>query len=115
MPPPPTRFSNSDILTGFVFVKYYLRILNVAPQRYRQLYILMNCLMFDQPRSATVMAMEKTEVLVLSFSDLERIISGNPEFLFILIQVLCKRIRFTTCQIRNFSIKSISGGLRIYY
>ncbi|MGE5607567.1 MAG: Crp/Fnr family transcriptional regulator [Bacteroidota bacterium] len=62
-----------------------------------------------KPRSATVMAMEKTEVLVLSFSDLERIISGKPEFLFKLIQVLCKRIRFTTCQVRNFSIKSISG------
>lgn len=62
-----------------------------------------------KPRSATVMAMEKTEVLVLTFGDLERIISGKPEFLFKLIQVLCKRIRFTTCQVRNFSIKSISG------
>jgi len=62
-----------------------------------------------KPRSATVMAMEKTEVLVLTFNDLERIISGKPEFLFRLIQVLCKRIRFTTCQVRNFSIKSTPG------
>ncbi len=62
-----------------------------------------------KPRSATVVAMEKTEVLVLTFSDLERIISNKPEFLFMLIQVLCKRIRFTTGQIRNYAIKSASG------
>lgn len=62
-----------------------------------------------KPRSATVVAIEKTEVLVLTFSDLEQIISGKPEFLFKLIQVLCNRIRFTTCQVRNYSIKSTSG------
>lgn len=59
-----------------------------------------------KPRSASVVAMDKTEVLVLTFSDLEQIISGKPEFLFKLIQILCKRIRFTTCQVQNFSIKS---------
>ncbi|NLY74373.1 MAG: Crp/Fnr family transcriptional regulator [Firmicutes bacterium] len=62
-----------------------------------------------KPRSATVVAMEKTEVLVLTFSDLEQIISSKPEFLFKLIQVLCKRIRFTTGQIRNYAIKSAPG------
>ncbi len=62
-----------------------------------------------KPRSATVVAMEKTDVLVLTFSDLEQIISGKPEFLFKLIQVLCKRIHFTTCQVQNFSIKSTVG------
>lgn len=62
-----------------------------------------------KPRSATVVAMEKTDVLVLTYSDLEQIISGKPEFLFKLIRVLCKRIRFTTCQVRNFAIKSAAG------
>lgn len=62
-----------------------------------------------KPRSATVMAMEKTDVLILTFSDLEQIISGKPEFLFKLIRVLCKRIRFTTCQVQNFAIKSTLG------
>ncbi len=62
-----------------------------------------------KPRSATVVAMEKTDVLVLTFSDLEQIISGKPEFLFKLIQIMCKRIRFTTCQVQNFSIKSSLG------
>lgn len=64
-----------------------------------------------KPRSATVVAMEKTEVLILTFSDLEQIISGKPEFLFKLIQVLCKRIRFTTCQVQNYSIKAASGRI----
>lgn len=62
-----------------------------------------------KPRSATVVAMEKTDVLVLTFGDLEQIISGKPEFLFKLIRVLCKRIRFTTCQVQNFAIKSPVG------
>lgn len=62
-----------------------------------------------KPRSATVVAMEKTDVLVLTFSDLEQIISSKPEFLFKLIRVLCKRICFTTCQVRNFAIKSAAG------
>lgn len=62
-----------------------------------------------KPRSATVVALEKTDVLVLTFSDLEQIISGKPDFLFKLIQVLCKRIRFTTGQVQNFSIKSGPG------
>lgn len=62
-----------------------------------------------KPRSATVVAMEKTDVLILTFSDLEQIISGKPEFLFKLIRVLCKRIRFTSCQVQNFAIKSTVG------
>jgi CRP-like cAMP-binding protein len=62
-----------------------------------------------KPRSATVVAMEKTEVLMVTFTDLEQILSSKPEFLFKLIQVFCRRIRFTSCQIQNSSIKSPSG------
>ncbi len=62
-----------------------------------------------KPRSATVMAVEKTEVLMVTYTDLEQILSSKPEFLFKLIQVFCRRIRFTTCQIENYAIKSPSG------
>jgi CRP-like cAMP-binding protein len=62
-----------------------------------------------KPRSATVVAMEKTEILMVTFTDLEQILSSKPEFLFKLIQVFCKRIRFTSCQIQNYSIKSPLG------
>ena len=62
-----------------------------------------------KPRSATVMAVEKTEVLMVTYTDLEQILSSKPEFLFKLIQVFCRRIRFTSCQIENYAIKSPSG------
>jgi CRP-like cAMP-binding protein len=62
-----------------------------------------------KPRSATVVAMEKTEVLMVTFTDLEQILSSKPEFLYKLIQVFCRRIRFTSSQVQNFSIKSPSG------
>lgn len=62
-----------------------------------------------KPRSATVMAVEKTEVLMVTYTDLEQVLSSKPEFLFKLIQVFCRRIRFTTCQIENYAIKSPSG------
>jgi CRP-like cAMP-binding protein len=62
-----------------------------------------------KPRSATVVAMEKTEVLMVTFTDLEQILSSKPEFLFKLIQVFCRRIRFTSCQIQNYSMKSPAG------
>ncbi len=62
-----------------------------------------------KPRLATVVAVEKTEVLMVTFTDLEQVLSSKPEFLFKLIQVFCRRIRFTSCQIQNYSIKSPSG------
>ncbi len=62
-----------------------------------------------KPRSATVMAVEKTEVLMVTYTDLEQILSSKPEFLFKLIQVFCQRIRFTSCQIENYAIKSPSA------
>ena len=64
-----------------------------------------------KPRSATVMAVEKTEVLMVTYTDLEQILSSKPEFLFKLIQIFCKRIRFTSCQIQNYSIKSPAGKI----
>ncbi len=64
-----------------------------------------------KPRSATVVALEKTEVLMVTYTDLEQILSSKPEFLYKLIKVFCKRIRFTSCQINNFSIKSIPGRI----
>ncbi len=62
-----------------------------------------------KPRSATVLAVEKTEVLMVTYTDLEQVLSSKPEFLFKLIQVFCRRIRFTTCQIENYAIKSPPG------
>ncbi|HBF35734.1 MAG TPA: hypothetical protein DDW50_00250 [Firmicutes bacterium] len=62
-----------------------------------------------KPRSATVIAIEKTEVLMVTFTDLEQVLSSKPEFLFKLVQLFCRRIRFTTSQIQNYSIKSPSA------
>jgi CRP-like cAMP-binding protein len=60
-----------------------------------------------KPRSATVVAVEKTEVLMVTYTDLEQILSSKPEFLYKLIQVFCRRIRFTSNQVQNFAIKSL--------
>lgn len=64
-----------------------------------------------KPRSATVVAIEKTEVLVVTYNDMEQILSAKPEFLYRLIKVFCKRIRFTSCQISNLAINSTPGRI----
>lgn len=60
-----------------------------------------------QPRSATVQALEDTDMLVLTRKDFERFASEHPEFLMKMLQAMCLRVRKINEDVLDLSFKDV--------
>ena len=66
-------------------------------------------LLDDQPRSATVIALSETEILVLHQKDFLSIVEKQPRVLVNLLSVLSSRLRKANQQIGNLALHDVYG------
>ena len=64
-------------------------------------------LLDEEPRSASVMTMEKTKVLMLSRDVFQTLIRSNPDFAVGIIRGLTKRMRGLIANVGNLALKSV--------
>jgi CRP-like cAMP-binding protein len=60
-----------------------------------------------QPRSATVAAMEDTEMLSISRRDFQALAAEHPEFLWKVIEALCERLRRAGDDVMDLSFRGV--------
>ena len=70
-------------------------------------------LLDDAPRSASVMAQEDTEVLVISKSLFYECIAHNPVIAFDLIRIVTQRLRKATDDLRTLALKNVYQRLAL--
>lgn len=70
-------------------------------------------LLDDAPRTASVMALEQTEVLVISKSLFYQCIAHNPDIAFDLIRIVTQRLRKATDDLRNLALKNVYQRLAL--
>jgi CRP/FNR family cyclic AMP-dependent transcriptional regulator len=63
----------------------------------------------DAPRSASVMALEKTRVSVISRQDFRNVLNCNPDIAFSLIKDLSRRVRILSDNVRNLALLDVYG------
>jgi CRP/FNR family cyclic AMP-dependent transcriptional regulator len=63
----------------------------------------------EGPRSASVMTMEPTKVMVISKSDFKTCLSANPDMAFNLIQALTKQVRALTDNVKSLALMDVYG------
>jgi CRP/FNR family cyclic AMP-dependent transcriptional regulator len=63
----------------------------------------------DAPRSASVMALEKTRVSVISRQDFREVLENNSDMAFSLIRYLSRRIRVLSDNLRNLALLDVYG------
>lgn len=68
-------------------------------------------LLDDAPRSATAIAMDRTDTLTLHRDDFINFISQNPEFAYQVMRTLAKRIRHLNDQIGDVFFLDLNGRL----
>lgn len=66
-------------------------------------------LLDDEPRSASVMTLEPTRLMVISKADLQHCLSQNPELTLKLIRYLSQRVRSLTETVRNLALRDVYG------
>jgi CRP/FNR family cyclic AMP-dependent transcriptional regulator len=66
-------------------------------------------LLDDAPRSASVMAMEKTRVSVISRADFREVLGKHPDIAFSLIQDLSRRVRLLSENVKNLALLDVYG------
>jgi CRP/FNR family cyclic AMP-dependent transcriptional regulator len=66
-------------------------------------------LLDNEPRSATAIAIEESELLSLHRTDFENVIAGNPAILGALIKVLTTRLRRANHQISTLALLDVYG------
>jgi CRP/FNR family cyclic AMP-dependent transcriptional regulator len=66
-------------------------------------------LLDEEPRSASVMTQEPTEVAIISKEDFDRCLSENPSIAINLIRVLSQRIRSLTGNVRDLALLDVYG------
>ena len=65
----------------------------------------------DAPRSASVMTMEPTRVMVISKADFKTCLARNPEMAFNLIQALTKQVRSLTDNVKSLALMDVYGRI----
>ena len=65
----------------------------------------------DAPRSASVMTMEPTKVMVVSKADFKSCLAKNPEMAFNLIQALTKQVRSLTENVKSLALMDVYGRI----
>jgi len=63
----------------------------------------------DAPRSASVMAMEKIQVSVISRQDFREVLNKNPDIAFSLIKDLSRRVRILSDNVKNLALLDVYG------
>ncbi len=65
----------------------------------------------DEPRSASVMALEPCKVMIITKSQLREAITEDPEIGFSLLHGLAKRVRILTENVRTMALLDVFGRL----
>ena len=63
----------------------------------------------DAPRSASVVTLERTTVLIIPKRDFKQFVAANPEFALRLINRLMGRVRVLTENVRNLALLDVYG------
>ena len=63
----------------------------------------------DQPRSASVMTIAPTKVMIISKHNFKRCLEENPEISFNLIRALTKQVRALTDSVKNLALMDVYG------
>jgi CRP/FNR family cyclic AMP-dependent transcriptional regulator len=66
-------------------------------------------LLDDAPRSASVMAMEKTRVSLISRQDFREVLGRHPDIALSLIQDLSRRVRLLSENVKNLALLDVYG------
>lgn len=62
-----------------------------------------------EPRSASVIALESTDLAVVSKADFQRCLAENPQIALELIRSLSKRVRSLTSSVKNLALLDVYG------
>jgi len=62
-----------------------------------------------EPRSATIMTREQTEIMIFSKGDLRRVFAQNPDIVFNLLKGLTRRLRKANQQIESLALMDVYG------
>jgi len=63
----------------------------------------------DAPRSASVMALEKTQVSIISRQDFREVLGKHPDIAFSLIRDLSRRIRLLSENVKDLALLDVYG------
>jgi CRP/FNR family cyclic AMP-dependent transcriptional regulator len=63
----------------------------------------------DAPRSASVMALEKTQVSIISRQDFRQVLGKHPDLAFSLIRDLSRRIRVLSENVKDLALLDVYG------
>ncbi len=63
----------------------------------------------DQPRSASVMTLVPTRVMIISKANFKKWLNDNPEMSFNLIRALTKQVRALTDSVKNLALMDVYG------
>ena len=63
----------------------------------------------DQPRSASVMTIAPTKVMIISKGNFKRCLEENPDMSFNLIRALTKQVRALTDSVKNLALMDVYG------
>ncbi len=63
----------------------------------------------DNPRSASVMALEKTRVAIISRQDFRQVLGKHPDIAFSLIQEFSRRIRVLSENVKDLALLDVYG------
>ncbi len=66
-------------------------------------------LLDDSPRSASVMTLVPTKVMIITKSDFKRCLSSNPDLAYNLIKSLIQQVRSLTDSVKNLSLMDVYG------
>jgi CRP/FNR family transcriptional regulator, cyclic AMP receptor protein len=66
-------------------------------------------LLDDSPRSASVMTLVPTKVLIITKSDFKRCLASNPDLAYNLIKSLIQQVRSLTDSVKNLSLMDVYG------
>ena len=62
-----------------------------------------------EPRSATLITKEPTQLLIIHRKDFMKVFNSNPDMVYDLFRILLKRLRKSTDKVENFAFKDVYG------
>jgi len=62
-----------------------------------------------EPRSATLITKEPTQLLIIHRKDFLKVFNSNPDMVYDLFNILLKRLRKATDKVENFAFKDVYG------
>ena len=66
-----------------------------------------------EPRSATIMTKEPTQMLIIHRDDFLKVFNTNPDMVYDLFRVLLKRLRKSTDKVESLAFKDVYGRIAI--